>query len=37
MEYKAPAILQRFRDKVELQKQEKFSMGESASPSNSKS
>jgi hypothetical protein len=37
MEFKAPAVLQRFSGKVEFQKQEKFSMGESASPSNSKS
>jgi len=37
MEFKGPTVLQRFLDKVELKKQEKFSIGESASPTNSKS
>jgi hypothetical protein len=37
MEHKGPAVLQCFRNDLVLKKQEKFSMEESASPSNSKS
>jgi hypothetical protein len=37
MEHKSPAILQRFTEKVEFKKQDKFSIGESASPSNQRS
>jgi len=37
MEFKAPAILQCFTSNLVLKKQEKFSMEESSSPSNSRS
>jgi hypothetical protein len=37
MEHKAPTILERFYSTSNFKLQEKFSMGESASPSNSKS